>query len=109
MHYPSYNIEPSLTENDELWSADFREPDPALDARLTILLDDIFENDQNTWMSFSSHSGAIAGLLRVVGHRPFPLITGSVIPVLVKVELVEGVRPGRKVEEGKPAPKCSEE
>ncbi|MCJ1436982.1 hypothetical protein MMC27_006365 [Xylographa pallens] len=109
MHYPSYIIEPSLTENDELWSADFREPDSALDARLTILLDDIFQNDQNTWMSFTSHSGAIAGLLRVIGHRPFPLITGSVIPVLVKAEFVEGIRPGRKVEEGKPAPECSEE
>ena len=98
-----------MTENDELWSADVREPDSAVDARLTVLLDDIFENDKNTWISFTSHSGAIAGLLRVVGHRPFPLVTGSVIPVLVKAELVEGMRPARKVEEGKPAPSCSED
>ena len=98
-----------MTENDKLWSADLREPDSALDARLTVLLDDVFENDQNTWISFTSHSGAIAGLLRVVGHRPFPLLTGSVIPVLVKAELVEGIRPGRKAEGETPAPECSEE
>ncbi|MCJ1382071.1 hypothetical protein MMC17_005183 [Xylographa soralifera] len=108
-HYPNYIIESSLTENDKLWSADLREPDSALDARLTLLLDDIFESDQNTWISFTSHSGAIAGLLRVVGHRPFPLVTGSVIPVLVKAELVKGIRPGRKVKEGEPAPECREE
>ena len=98
-----------MAENDELWSADVREPDSALDARLTILLDDIFENDQNTWLSFTSHSGAIAGLLRIVGHRPFPLVTGSVIPVLVRAELAEGIRPGHKAEEGEPAPECDEE
>jgi len=98
-----------LTENDELWSADLREPDSALDTRLTNLLDDVFENDRNTWISFTSHSGAIAGLLRVFDHRPFPLVTGAVIPVLVKAELVEGIRPRRKVEQGKPAPTCSKE
>ncbi|MCJ1402910.1 hypothetical protein MMC11_006131 [Xylographa trunciseda] len=108
-HYPSYIIEPTLTENDELWSADLRESDSAIDLRLMDLLDDIFEHDKNTWMSFTSHSGAIAGLLRVLGHRPFPLLTGAVIPVLVRAELVEGIRPRRKAEEGKPAPACSGE
>jgi hypothetical protein len=35
-------------------------------------------------VSLTSHSGAIASKLRVLGHRDFPLPTGGMIPVLVK-------------------------
>ena len=50
------------------------------------LLDDIFANDDSTYMSFTTHSGSIASLLRVIGHREFRLPTGAVIPVLIKTE-----------------------
>lgn len=36
----------------------------------------------------TSHGGAIGGILRVIGHIPFGLSTGGVIPVLVKAERV---------------------
>ncbi|MCJ1356368.1 MAG: hypothetical protein MMC33_006363 [Icmadophila ericetorum] len=84
--YPDYTIEEGFAENDELWEADERESNSALDARLKKLLDDIFEHDDSTFISLTSHSGSIASLLRVLGHRPFRLVTGSVIPVLVKSE-----------------------
>ena len=66
-----------------------RESDEVTDARVRVLLDDILANDKNTFISLTSHSGAIAALLRVVGHRVFRLQTGGVIPVLVRAEWVE--------------------
>ncbi|MCJ1308672.1 hypothetical protein MMC25_002326 [Agyrium rufum] len=83
-YFPSYRIEAGFTEEDELWDANVRESDSKLDDRLKTLFDDIFDTDPNTWLSLSAHSGAIASILRVIGHRPFPLPTGAVIPVLVK-------------------------
>lgn len=83
--FPTYVIEIGFAEDDELWSPDIRESDPHMDARLKILLDDVVHNE-GTYLSLTSHSGAISGLLRVLGHRPFRLSTGGVIPVLVRVE-----------------------
>ena len=50
------------------------------------LLDDIYSHDDSTYISLATHSGSIASLLRVIGHREFRLPTGAVIPVLVKAE-----------------------
>lgn len=89
--YPSYitTRDPLLTETDEFWDPDFREPDDALTLRLGKLLDSIMGSEQGSQaetISFTSHSGAIGAMLRVLGHRPFSLATGAVIPVFVKVE-----------------------
>lgn len=54
----------------------------------------------------TSHSGAISGILRVLGHREFRLVTGSVIPVLVKSDVVAGEEEKKKVELGIPAVRC---
>ena len=86
-----------------------RESDSALDARLKILLDDIFEHDNATFMSLTAHSGAIAGLLRVLGHREFRLVTGSVIPVFVRTEIVSGPEMPTKVEPWVPFVSCAAE
>ena len=74
-----------MTEDDELWSATERESDQDLDGRMKSLLDDVFELDGSTFVSLTTHSGAIRSLLRVLGHREFRLVTGGVIAVLVKV------------------------
>jgi len=104
--YPSYVIEPSLTESDELWSPTIRESDSQLDARLKSLLDDIFTNDESTWISLTSHSAAIGSMLRVLGHREFRLKTGAVMPVLVKAETLPGPEPERPVQPGIPVEEC---
>lgn len=102
---PSYEFENGFTEDDELWRADARETDAALDARMKELLDDVFSHDDSTFISFTSHSGAIGGILRVIGHRKFNLATGSVIPALVKAEKVSGSEtPGNLT--WVPAPSC---
>lgn len=51
-------------------------------------LDDIFLHDDHTWISLTSHSGTIAAILRVIGHQSFRLVTGGVLPVLVRGEFL---------------------
>ncbi|KIW68923.1 hypothetical protein PV04_04835 [Phialophora macrospora] len=90
--YPSYNVDadPFLTEADEFWTPDRREPAAALDKRLRGFFDDLMSNPEilgagKESVSVTSHSGAIAAMLRILGHRPFGLGTGAVIPLLVEV------------------------
>jgi broad specificity phosphatase PhoE len=90
--YPSYNVDADsyLTEVDEFWTPDRREPSAALDKRVRGFLDDLMSNPEilgagKESVSVTSHSGAIAAMLRVLDHRPFGLGTGAVIPVLIKV------------------------
>jgi len=66
-----------------------REDDLSTDKRIKKLLEDIFSHDSSTFISLTSHSGAISSILRVIGHRKFQLITGSVIPVLVRADFIE--------------------
>lgn len=82
--FPDWGIEGGFKEEDELWRADHRETHEEHDARSQALLDEVFANDQSLVLSFTAHSGTIASLLRVVGHREFRLPTGALIPVLVK-------------------------
>nr|POF01381.1 putative phosphoglycerate mutase [Quercus suber] len=82
--FPEWSIEPGFSEEDELWQADHRETHDEHDVRTTKFLNDVFSNDESLVLSLTSHSGAIASLLRVVGHREFWLPTGALIPIMVK-------------------------
>ncbi|KAF2157691.1 phosphoglycerate mutase family protein [Myriangium duriaei CBS 260.36] len=84
-NWPAFEIEGGLTEEDPFWRPDVRETDPEMDVRLKGFLDGVFETCDATYISLTTHSGAIGGFLRVLGHRPFPPRTGSVMPVVVKV------------------------
>ncbi|TVY65628.1 putative phosphoglycerate mutase [Lachnellula suecica] len=95
-HYPNWPFETNFEEDDPLWDAELRETNEAMDIRLKEALDDVFTNDKNTYLSISSHSGAIGSILRVLGHRNFGLGTGQVIPVLVKAEWVSGDGPSKE-------------
>ncbi|MCJ1231458.1 hypothetical protein MMC12_008135 [Toensbergia leucococca] len=107
--YPTYEIEVGFTEEDELWLPDKRESNSALDARMKLLLDDILTDENSDFISLTSHSGAIASILRVIGHREFRLVTGSVIPVLVKSEINSKLLPPTSVTLPTPAPTCESE
>jgi len=105
--HPAYNIEDGFAEDDPLWVPDLRESTSAHTVRLKKLLDDIFSHDSSTFISLTSHGGSIAAILRVVGHREFPLRTGAVIPVLVKAKTMSGEAPTASVEPWTPKPTCS--
>ncbi|KAG9229240.1 histidine phosphatase superfamily [Amylocarpus encephaloides] len=95
-NYPDWPFSEGFSEEDPLWDAELRETGEAMDRRLRRAVDEIFGSDKNTWISISSHSGAIASILRVLGHQTFSLGTGQVIPVLVKAEKVAGEGPPRE-------------
>ncbi|KAJ5240114.1 hypothetical protein N7468_004733 [Penicillium chermesinum] len=84
--FPEYRFEAGFDEEDLLYSPDKRETDEERNKRFAILLNDIFATDANVYLSLTAHSGAITSILEVVGHRPFPLLTGAVIPVIVQAE-----------------------
>jgi broad specificity phosphatase PhoE len=90
--YPFYKIEKGFTQYDEIWNGITAESSTAQDVRSKAVLDSILGGSpcktSQTYISITSHSGEIASILRVIGHRTFPLNTGAVIPVLVKVERV---------------------
>ncbi|RJE18495.1 hypothetical protein PHISCL_09171 [Aspergillus sclerotialis] len=107
--YPEYRIEPGFSEEDPLWDPKTRESNSGRTARFYEFLSDVFAHDENVFMSFTAHSGAITSILEVVGHREFALATGGVIPVLVRAERVPGPAPKRVVEPPMEAPKCKED
>jgi broad specificity phosphatase PhoE len=88
--FPSWQIESSFTECDELWNGVTAETGAAEEVRARRALDRVFASrqDRGLFISITSHSGEIAAVLQVLGHRPFDLNTGAVIPVLVKAETI---------------------
>ncbi|PMD62443.1 phosphoglycerate mutase family protein [Hyaloscypha bicolor E] len=87
--FPAYKIEAGFSEDDLLWKPLQGEVPVDEDIRSKIGLDEVFDSDDSTYISITSHSGEIASLLRVLGHRNFSLSTGQAIPVLVKAETIE--------------------
>lgn len=107
--YPSYRFEQDFAETDPLWDPEWRESNSARDLRLLTLLRDIFTNDMDdaTFVSLTAHSGAISSILNVIGHRPFAIKTGAVMPIFVRAEVVEGEKePEREVGPPSRAPTC---
>ncbi|KAF2621273.1 phosphoglycerate mutase-like protein [Macroventuria anomochaeta] len=92
-NFPSYKFEKGFPENDPYWKELMAEPSADQDIRSKAVLDDIFSNDDSTYISVTSHSGEISSLLRVLGHRVFKLATGAAIPVLVKQTTLSGDAP----------------
>ncbi|KAL8842529.1 MAG: hypothetical protein Q9170_000483 [Blastenia crenularia] len=80
--FPGYKIEPGFTETDQLWEAYHGETQVDQDIRSKKVLDDVFSNDRETYLSITSHSGEIASILR-----------GAVIPMLVKAETIKASSP----------------
>ena len=83
---------------------DLREPGEEQTRRLTGVLDDVLSKDGSLVISITSHGGTIQSILRAVGHREFEVGTGGILPVVVRVEVVQGEREkeGKLEWEGKP-------
>ncbi|KAH5265099.1 hypothetical protein HBI72_088860 [Parastagonospora nodorum] len=90
--FPHVTFEQGFSEPDPLWEKDYREPPAARRYRLARFLDDVWKSDDGVFFSLTSHSGAIASILEVIGHRKFALETGGVIPLVVRAEKVDGAR-----------------
>lgn len=88
--YPDWPIEDGFSEDDLLWQAEHRETHAEHDIRTQTFLDEVMDGEGKgkSVLSLTSHSGAIASFMRVVGHREFRLGTGGMVPVLLKATRV---------------------
>lgn len=88
-NYPEFDIEAGLTETDELWTAEALEEPEHVSGRMTRMLADVFQNDEDkTFVSFTMHSWAIFALHLAVGHDGVWVTPGSMVPLLVRAEKV---------------------
>ncbi|KAG7192822.1 uncharacterized protein KQ657_001279 [Scheffersomyces spartinae] len=84
-------IEDGFVEQDIYYQDDYRESTAEQAIRLNKSLQDIwgkYTTKEESNICITSHSGSIRSLLLVLGHRPFAIGTGGVIPVLVKGEFI---------------------
>ncbi|KAL6411668.1 phosphoglycerate mutase [Ilyonectria robusta] len=88
-NYPEFEVEPDLTEQDELWQPNYRETADEHVVRVKKLLDDIFSSEEKSVISFTAHSGAIRALYAANRHRDVWVAAGAMVPLLVRAELQE--------------------
>lgn len=91
--FPTYHIEPTLSEYDEEWNGITAESSTAQLYRSYYVLDSVFSTDPASIISITTHSGEAASMLSAIGHIPFSLNTGAIIPVLVKAETKKAPAP----------------
>lgn len=82
--YPNFTFEDGFSIEDELWGPVYQETFEQQVIRLRRVLDLIWEQDTSTYISITAHSGTVNAILANIGHRPFNLQTGGMIPVVVK-------------------------
>jgi len=105
--FPQYDFEKGFAEADPLWGPELEESNSARDVRLKKIIDDMFTHNTDTFISITSHSGALSSALNVIGHRAFGLSTGAMIPAVVRAEFVKENAPTPSVAPGNPAPTCA--
>ena len=88
-NFPDYIIEPSLSEEDILWTGGKWETEEEHAARKQQALEDLFSNDSNYFVALVTHSYAISAILTVLKMRAFRVREGSSIAILVKAERIE--------------------
>ena len=92
--HKGFQIELSLTEEDELYQDDYRETVDEQAMRMNSALQQLFtECGRNELIiAITSHSGSIRTQLMVLGHRAFAVQTGGMIPVFVKAVRNENLK-----------------
>ncbi|KAK4463220.1 histidine phosphatase superfamily [Cladorrhinum samala] len=81
-------IEEGFTEEDELWKPDVRETRPEHAVRVSKVLGQLFQHDPATVVAWTAHCGTIIALYMAIGHKVVCVLPGSVVPVLVKAEII---------------------
>ncbi|KAH8106393.1 phosphoglycerate mutase [Phellopilus nigrolimitatus] len=75
--FPDFAVEDGFTEEDELHDPKVREEHAHIAERARLVLDYIFEEDEELVISITAHSGFINGLIAATGHELVALLTGG--------------------------------
>ncbi|ANB11239.1 Pmu1p [Sugiyamaella lignohabitans] len=87
------NIEDSFPEEDTTWRPDHRETPLEHSIRTKRFLTRLFDSDWHSptpddYVSVTSHMGTINSFLLVINHRPFTVLPGGMIPVIIRADRV---------------------
>ncbi|CED82588.1 Predicted phosphoglycerate mutase [Phaffia rhodozyma] len=82
--HPGWDIEPSFTEQDQLWNPVYEETRVIQALRIQQMLNNIFATDDSTYISITAHSGVITAFFTAINHQAFHVQTGGVVPVVIK-------------------------
>jgi len=74
--FPNFVFEEGFEENDVVFTAE-RETEEHLRGRAKLVLDRIFQNKDDTYVSVTAHCGWIRGLLHTIGRENYELPTGG--------------------------------
>lgn len=87
-NFPLFRIEEGLTKEDELWKPEGRETLEEHATRVRAVLKEVFAGDEEEVVSFTVHYGTIEALIAITGHRWFGVSPATVVPFLIKAEVV---------------------
>jgi hypothetical protein len=87
-NYPEYIIDKDFEEWDPLWKEDHSETNDEEISRLRRLLEDIFTNDDASFISLTTGSHAISAVLNIVGAPHVEVSQGVTFPLFVKATKV---------------------
>lgn len=88
--YPTYDIEEGFVEDDELWKSKekVKEEEREHRRRKKALLEDIFEHDDNHFISLTAHSYALTAILIAMKAERFRIREGTMVPIFVRAERI---------------------
>jgi broad specificity phosphatase PhoE len=78
-----FEFEDGFKENDELWTVE-KESEVHTTSRAKAVLDRIFDEDTEEFISIMGHYGIINAFLRTLGRQRYYLPAGGVLPVVIK-------------------------
>ncbi|KZT64923.1 phosphoglycerate mutase-like protein [Daedalea quercina L-15889] len=86
---PIFDFEHGFTEEDLVWQSDVRESKDHIKARAHSVLDRIFDEAEETYISITAHGGIINGILAATGRPSYSLPTGGVLPLVIRGETLD--------------------
>lgn len=84
---PLYSFEPGFSEEDLIWQPDVRETKEHIKRRAHAVLDSIFGEVEEAYISVTAHGGIINGFLAAMGRPPYGLPTGGVLPLVIRCDI----------------------
>lgn len=88
-HYPDFVLPPDTPEEDPWWTPDHRETLEQHSQLWREFLCELFDGDDSTYVSITTHSGAIRALYHALGHPDVWTAAGSCVPIAVRARRME--------------------
>lgn len=82
-NYPAFAIEEGFSQLDELWRPGVTESFENQTARTLRVLNDIFNEDNSTFISLVTHKEVFATIIGITECENFAVVSGMVYPILV--------------------------